>query len=194
MTTDVTGGINFQWNLIDNISATSAVIEGSQVKLGASVQNTTAAIDHQNISFMTTLAAVRATYMGMTRLIGGAEALGIVHGQLAVELNKVRAGADMVYGTFMLWKGISKGIDLVTESSISLAAVQSYLAIIANPLAIGLIAAGIGVAVGAGVALSTRSGHSSTTNVTQNLTFTSMASQTTYRSTSQDSLAAMGGL
>jgi hypothetical protein len=192
---DATGEVQFTWTMVDNVSATSNALAGSQEKLGTSVRSTTQSIDSQSIAFLKTLGAVHATYMGMTRLISGAEGLGIVHGQLAKDLDKVRLAAEMVYGAFMFWKGIGAVIDMVTVASVNLAAVESYLTVLKNPLSIGLIAAGIGVAVGASAALLSQRGHSSsTTNVIQNLTFTSAASQTQYRSVSGDAFAAMGGL
>lgn len=193
---DATGEVLFNWSMVDNVSATSNTIASSQEKLSASVQATNQNIDSQNIAFLKTLGAVHATYMGMTKLISGAEGLGFVHGQLAKDLDKVCMGAEMVYGAFMFWKGIGAVVDMVTVATANLAAVETYLTVLKNPLALGLVAAGIGVAVGASAALLSRSGHSSSsiTNVTQNLTFTSAASQTQYRSASSDSLAAMGGL
>ncbi len=190
---DATGEVSFTWSMVDNVSATANAIAGSQDKLGESVRSTNRNIDSQNIAFLKTLASVHATYMGMTRLISGAQGLGIVHGALAKELDKVRFGAEMVYGAFMLWKGLSAGIDMVTQSTTALAAVESYLTVLKNPLAMGMVAAGLGVAIGAGAVLASKSGHSSTTNVTQTLVFNSAASQSQYRNVSQDSLAAMGG-
>jgi len=186
--------INWTFNMVDNVSATTKQMADSQAQLAGNANTAKASIDSQNISFIAQTTAVMATYGGVRRLTSSLTELGLVSEGDAVKLQKLNATLGLVAGGFQLMKGATQIIKMLTQAEIGLAAVESFRAVLNNPAKIALVGAGLGLAAGVGAALLATSGGGGGggTTVNQTITFEGAATQD-QRSVARETYEAMGG-
>ncbi|HOO04519.1 MAG TPA: hypothetical protein PLJ11_07360 [Methanomassiliicoccales archaeon] len=186
--------INWTFNMVDNVSATTKQMADSQAQLAGNASAAKASIDSQNISFIAQTTAVMATYGGVRRLTSSLTELGLVSEGDAVKLQKLNATLGLVAGGFQLMKGATQIIKMLTQAEIGLAAVESFRAVLNNPAKIALVGAGLGLAAGVGAALLATSGGGGGggTTVNQTITFEGAATQD-QRSVARETYEAMGG-
>jgi len=188
--------ISWTFNLIDNVTPTVENIQASQGQLAVSTQKATQTIDSQNISWLKQMAAVTATYMGMRRLTSSLIELGLVSDKDAKLLHQMTAAIGLVAGGYQLLKGGVAVINALRASTVGLAAIETYRSVLSRgPVAVGLVAAGLGIAAGVGGYFLGQSAASQTsqTQVTQNITFGGGAGRADQRATARETIAVMGG-
>jgi len=183
-------GISYVLRYVDNISPTVERIAGSQYNLSVQVGKTTASVDSQNISFMSSVMAVRSLHMGFGAVISSMHELGLTSDFANKQLMKVNAVVGIVAGSFQMLRGGVQVLRMLQAAEAQLATIETYRAVLKNPLMIGAMAMGLSAAAGVtGYFIGKGEG---TTTVTQNVTFGGY-SQSDQRSMAKGVLEGIGG-
>ena len=143
------------------------------------INGTNAGLQSQQITFIAQVTAVRAIHSGMLGITNSFQELGLINAQTANDLKMLTAAVNIVLASFQLLKGVTEIIDMLKDAEIAEAAVASYRAVLANPLAIGLVSAGLGAAAGVGAYAMMQPAPSQQTTVNQTVNFAGTATSDT---------------
>lgn len=183
--------VSYMWEVVDNISKTSEEMKQRLGELEKQNQQTKQSVDSQNISWMTQVMAVTSVYRGISTLANSMKSLGLMSDKDYQSMMKFHAAVGLVVGTFQLFKGIVKIIQMVQAAEVALAATETYRAVLANPLMLAVVGGALAAAGGV-VGYMMGQGSSSQT-VHQNITYSGWQSPSDRRSVAKDNLTMMGG-
>jgi hypothetical protein len=182
--------VGWVFEVQDGVSNRCYQMVDANKELDDQCKRTQGAIDSQNISFMTSALAVTGVYRGAMILTRSLHELGLVSGQSYEQMQKLVAVVGLAAGAFRLLGGAQKIILMLRDAEVSLAAVESFRAVLKNPGAIGMVIAGIGIAsVATGYIL----GQHSNTTVNQEVNFYGTGGSADARGVARDTLEAAGG-
>lgn len=184
-------GISYVLRYVDNITPTVERIADSQGILTTAVGRTSASIDSQRISFMSSVMAVRSLHMGFGAVIGSMHELGLTSDFTNKQLMKVNAVVGIVAGSFQMLRGGVQVLRMLQAAEAYLAGIETYRAVLKNPLMLGAMA--MATSAGAGVVGYYIGRGEGTTTVTQNVTFGGYTNAD-QRSAAKGVLESMGGL
>jgi hypothetical protein len=173
----------------------TAMATQRQTELRVATIDSSTAIMSQQVNFIAQVQMLRSLHSGILSITMSLGELGLVNVEQEAQLRKVAAAAGLFLGIAQGLKGIQQLVVMLTSAEIAEAAVASYRAVLANPLAVGLVVAGIGAAgvIGAYALSQPKSNSQQTTNVQQTVTFSPNNPAGDQRSVARSSLEAMGG-
>jgi hypothetical protein len=177
---------------IDNVTPVTEKVTAGQNEVAESAANAQAAIDSESISFIKQMTVASGLHRGISQLSNGMQTLGVINDDTAKSLNKVNAAVGMVVGGFQLLKVVQPILEGLRATELGLAAVETFRSVLNNPLAMGLVGAAAGAAIGVGGTLMATNNNSSSTNVIQTIVF-GPGSSSDQRSMARASFEAMGG-
>jgi len=189
--------INYTFEMVDNVAPVAKKGAEESKKEAKAVEETTQAIDHQNITYIKTVASMGAFRHGMHSMALGMRDLWGITRDTNKNFYNMIAAIDLVVGAAMAFKGIIGIMQVLRDSEIALAGVEVFRKVLHNPAGVAAVALGLGAAgfaVGYLYSQSQQTVNQSTsnnTNVYQTVTF---RSEPTYagRSATRESLGGMG--
>lgn len=167
--------------MTDNVVPTATKGAAAAKSMDDAINKTTKDIDHQNISYIKAVAAMGAFKHGINSVVNGLEGLGIISKENNKAIYQMTEALNIFVGVAMLLKGVIGIVNMLRNSEIALAVVETYRKVLNNPAAAAAAIAGVGIAAGiagylygASTAGGGESGPSKTTGsttITQNVYF-----------------------
>lgn len=183
-------GVSFMMDFVDNVSPVVERISGVNSNMAQVTKQTRAEIDSQTISFMGSVMAVRALHGGFGALIMSGKELGLVNDHVQQSLMRMNAVIGIVAGSFQMLRGGAQIFRMIAAAELQVAGIETYRAVLRNPLMIGAVAMGLSAAAGAvGYMVGRSEGGGS--SVTQNVTFGNYSQDE--RATARATIEGMGG-
>ena len=183
--------IRYTLSLVDNISPSIARIEGAQGKLASQMQTTTQVSDTQKISFLYQVQAVRSIDMGFRGLSSVLVQTGLVGDKTAKQLQTVVLAIHGVASAFQLLKGARTILMSLQAAEVSLASVETYRSVLMSPGKLALVGMALGGA--AAVAGYYAGRGTSSTTVTNNISFSPPGDVQSQREMAKGTLSVIGG-
>lgn len=188
---DMNRVISYTFQLKDNVTGTAQKMESAtksadaavrnltaqEQNLDAQVRSTTNELQKQQLTIVTQLTSLMALQSSVSAVTGGITGLGIVSDETAKQLQKVNAAFSLFTGSIQLITSLKAVMSALNITTAGYATIMTYLTALKNPLAIGLIGAGVGAAAGVGAYLLTQNNNSTSnqTSITINDTASNQA-------------------
>lgn len=166
----------------------------SEQTLSSAVNATNSSMMARQVNFISQVTMLRSLHASIALTTSGFQTLGIANADTIKGMQQLSAVMGIAVGIGQGFKGVTMLVQGLRDAEIAEAAVASFRAVLANPLALGLVAAGIGAAGGlaAGLMMNQTNVNQNTTNQTT-ISFTAPASSSDQRQASRGALEAMGG-
>jgi len=177
-------------------SSSTAAIQAtaSEGQLASAVEATNSSMMARQINFISQVTMLRSLHSSLSLTTSAFQTLGLANASTIKDMQQLTAVMGLAVGIGQGFKGVTMLITELREAVIGVAAVESFRAGLQNPLALGLVAAGLGAAAGiAAYSLTQNNSTSNTTNVNQTVQFTAPASNTSQQQASRTTLESMGG-
>jgi hypothetical protein len=180
----------------DEVRASSAAADeaaGSERRLDGAAKQTNNTLQARQTNFLTQITMVRALHSSISLTTNAFQELGIVNEAGIKMMRQFGAGIDLVVAAYQGYKGVTMIIEQLRKAEIGLAAVEAFRAVLKNPLALGLVAAGVGAVAGYAGAMMMQPQVQQSTNNEYKIQFTAPVSSSDQRQASRGALENMGG-
>jgi hypothetical protein len=181
--------------MVDNIAPLTRESIEVQEDLQDTIKETTSEMNRQTLDFVENVLAVSALATGIQALSSAFEVLGIFNEKQIESLTKMVAVTQLFTGSAQAILGLVAVVNILRNSEIALAAVETYRKVLHNPAAMGLVLAGVGAAGLVSGILIGRSGGGGSTggNVNQTVNFNANASPSDRRQAARLAIENFGG-
>jgi hypothetical protein len=189
-------GLKYTYEMTDNVTPTARAAEASASNLSRAIKETKDASTDQSIQFIKSISALNAVQGGLMGIDHALTRMGVLSDTQGKNFMRMLSGLQLFIGAAQGIKGVIALSNTLKGSQISLAAVETYRAILNNPAKAALVGIGLGSAAAVGGYLLGRSqggGGGSTTTVKQTLYFSGGYHGADQRMMARSSLEAMGG-
>jgi hypothetical protein len=140
--------VEYEFRLADNVATTAMAGAAASDKMGTAVDNTTEAVNRQNISYIKTVASLGAFRHGLRSMSMGLEDLNIISKKTNKNFYTLISAVDTFVGVALAIKGVIGLMQLLRDAEIGCAVVESYRKVLNNPATAALVL-GAGLAAGA---------------------------------------------
>ena len=184
--------VNYRLRLVDNISPTAKDGVAAEEELDGAIKKTTNTFGDQAMAMVYNITVLSAMREGLNGIVTELQILGITNDETHEKLMKFAAGVALFIDLARTIKGVIGMVQLLKDSTIALAAVETYRKVLNNPAAVALVATATGLAGGLGGYMYGRYGNKNEVN--QTVVFNQGAPDSAgARSARRETLEGMGG-
>jgi hypothetical protein len=173
-------------------SAAAIQATASEGQLASAVESTNNSMMARQINFISQVTMLRSLHASISLTTSAFQTLGLANADTIKGMQQLSAVMGLAVGIGQGFKGVTMLLTELREAEIGVAAIESFRAILQNPLALGLVAAGVGAAAGIGGYMLTQNSTQNTT-VNQTVQFLAPAQASDQRQAARSALEGTGG-